>query len=159
MYYTVCLSAAATLVAMLTYAWSPSSYFSFFSLSLTAWLSLICPLSCLAWHVLALQLHLLLCHLLPPLPLATSPFPLYLSPLFFNCLALTGVSFFSLHVVRLSTAASLSALLPPASPSSNQALHLFSNSNFLALTSKSFSLSSAVSNCLPSLCSNVQWTS
>ena len=157
MYYAARLSAAASLVVMLTPPCSPSSYFSFSSLSLTAWLSLTCPLSLLAWHVLAPQLYFLLCHLLPTLPLATSPFSLYLSPLLSNCLALTGVSFLSLRAVRLSTAASLVALLPPVSSSSNQALHLFSNSlpAWLSLAYP-FSLSYAVSKCLPSLCSDVQ---
>ena len=64
---------------------------------------------------------------------------------------------FSLRVTRLSTAASFVALLPPASLSSKQALHLFSNSltAWLSLAAHPFSLDSAVSKRLPSLCSNV----
>ena len=83
---------------------------------------------------------------------------LSLSAFLYNWLALTGVSFFSLRAARLSAAASFVAQLPPASLSSKQALYLFSNLTAWLSLAYPFSLSSAVSKCLPSLCSNVQWT-
>ena len=109
-------------------------------------------------RVLVPHLHLLHCHLLSALLLSTSPFHLYLYPLFSIIDWLSLACPFSLSA-RCMLAPQLHLLhycLLPALPLIKRCIFSLTLTAWLSLAYP-FSLSSAVSKCLPSLCSDVQW--